>query len=1312
MNDVMHVHSMYSLNDSVQTPEEIVMRVREMGGKNVALTDHGTMLGIEPFMTAGKKYGINTIPGVEAYTENRHHLILVAKNYKGYTDISHAMREANRHLEVSKNKKVSYPIMTKDILETFFKDNPDIIATTACIQGIVPYTLLANMRIEKSLDEQRDILKRCKDDYESYKEYEKQVLDYQKCITELKEKAKKTHKYTLTTYIKKIEKHESRIKKLKYETEYNPINFEGAAELEKIENEYREMLENKAIGEKYDKELKTLVDALTEKMNTAKQRVKGKKEGYDKYCKSEMEISNTRYYTDSKLHRDAIKHLKHLKSIFVNLYVELQYHGMEEEAYVMPKLLKLARQLDIPVIASNDAHITYGTDECAEARRIVRYNYFSKAQTTSDADRTLYIKSDDELAASLCEILPEDVVKEAIGNVGILDACKVEFPDEKHYPSVKTEHSFDEMLEMERKRRIKIGLWNSDYEKRLRHEIKTIKEMGVVDYHMIVQDYCNMLRVLEGIPKKDVERLLNEYGFEGIRDYVKEHNFVCGVGVGPRGSAAGSLVCYMLGITNIDPLKYNLLFERFLNPERITMPDIDIDARASLRPVIIRYLKETYGENAVCSIATEITYAAKGSIKMVGRDRSSQLYECIHNDKEKKNKIKEYKAGYVYPLADAIPEDPGMTLCKCEAELLPLINKNKETRLLWERAKLIEGRVNATSVHAGGIIISDNNDVNDYIPLAWNTDTNVWSAQCNMVRAEEKGLLKMDILGLNTLDVISDCLNLVLQYRNLSVDINRIPFDEEVFSEIYSKGLTNSVFQFESDGMKSMLREFRPTSFEDLILLVAAYRPGPMQYLEDIIEVKHGRKPLTYKTPELEEILKDTYGAVIYQEQVMRIFQKLAGYSLGGADLIRRAMSKKKTDVLEKERLVFINGDSERGIAGCVANGISAEIANELFEELVEFARYAFNKSHAAVYALVSYQTAYLKYYYTPEFLCSMFNNEDQKDFEPLVEDCNYYNIDILQVDINKSYFEFTVEDNNIRYGFKGLNSVGDAAKGLYNGICEKRKEAAYVSVQNFLIRNLIVSETGCRMFPKKQYEILMEVGAFDEFGYMRSDLKLPEIKENSYENMVKKISSIVFDQSFIDIKGNIKNEIRHAGIILSYKPLRVYGDDIKYGCIPISDMGKYDEEINIFGFISDVEFAKSKKGNDMAVLNIIGKTGRATGYIIGNKLTKFNADNVINEVCRFTGSPKGNSIFIKSLMLLPPYNEYYGLSIETESEFEEFCSVDVGHIGNEVHVITHYVKRGGLVTRLDVPLVNTCYIDKEDCNLLIEKGLKLIKLS
>nr|MCR5625541.1 DNA polymerase III subunit alpha [Lachnospiraceae bacterium] len=1042
-------------------------------------------------------------------------------------------------------------------------------------------------------------------------------------------------------------------------------------------------------------------------------KIKEKRKEYNKennkYLKAIDLINKIDLKPENELYKAAFNRLMWFKSIVPEFYIELQNHGLKEEAYVMPILLKLARETNTPIIAANDAHITSKTQNCVEGRRIVRFNYFDKAVTLNSTDRELYIKTDNELYNYLVKILPEEAVNEAINATNILDTFKVVFPQEEHYPSIKLidktpEMYFDELLNKAKEDKINKNEWSEKYENRLQHEIQVIKNMGFVDYHLVVRDICYAARLMGKIPKQE----LNSINFETVEDYIKEKGYKYGIGVGSgRGSAVGSLVCYLLGITNVDPLKYNLLFERFLNPERVTMPDIDVDISTSLRPTIIKYLKWRHGENAVCSIATELTYGAKNAIKMVGRDRASQLYE---GDSEKK---RAYMHKYAYPLSDIVPEEPGITLEKCEDLSKLLTKEDKEYELLWNEAKLIEGKVNSSSIHAGGVIISDNDNVNDYVPLAW-SDKGVWAAQCTMTKVEEKGLLKMDVLGLNTLDCISDCIEAVNKYKGIDIDIEHVPFEKEVFTNIFAKGNTNSIFQFESSGMKAMLTEFKPNCFEDLILLIAAYRPGAMQYLDDIIDIKNGRKTITYKTPELEDILKNTYGAIIYQEQVMQLFQKLAGYSLGGADLVRRAMSKKKSEKLAKERKAFIYGDTSRNIKGCIANGIKEDVANELFNEMMEFAKYAFNKSHAAAYAYLSYQTAYLKYHYPTEYLCAMFNNKEQKDFAPLLQDCEEYDIKLLPIDINKSYYKFVCEDKNIRYGFSGIKGLGETSLKICDFITQKRKEIlVFTTFQEFLTQTLInKGDDKYSLIPSKTLMCLTEVGAFDSLGYNRKDLKnLPKINDNTKEVLEEKIKSLqISKRSNDDERYNIDREMEYLGHIISIDPLKSYGSDDEYGCLPLSEL-KNDSIVNVFGYISQVDDRISKKGNKVRIITLHLKAGgNISALLMGNNYSRFEEKDLICNVFKITGKYNGSSIFVENNGIKKLYSskEKYQLIVDTEELYKTLLGIfnKQNKTGKKIYVLSYYTKNGECIKRNLIPFYQEIWINDKDFVDLQKRGI------
>ena len=939
-NGFLHCHTMFSLFDSAVTPDELVKRAKELGAENITLTDHGTLLGIEPFMDAGAKYKINTIPGVELYLKHREHFILFAKNYKGYQAISKTMRNADyQPAKKSKKNKDSeegsqryYACVPDDVLLQL-KGNKNIVATTACMQGPIAKILLYNFRIRKKINKIENAKKEIHPMYLDYRESDDIIKNLLVKKENLKNEEKTNKKNTSSAQAKKI-------RKLKKEIDSGQVSLF-------YDQQLREYTDKKNFYDYCVLRLKKIKEELSDIDNQIKEHRKIKKNlksKYDRYIELDDRISSmsTQLLSEESLLQKAKDMVLYYADVFPNFYIELQYHGIEEEAYIMPLLASIARSLAIPVIAGNDAHMVDNTEDSLLARQIMRFNYFERHQELGEADKELYLKSDEELTVALRKILDKDIVQQAIDNLSILSECRVVMETKEHYPKIKDGPSFDELLEDARKKKIKQGKWNDVYEKRLRHEMKVIKEMGYVDYHLVVRDFCNAARKLGTIPKNQIQYCPSD--FNDAIAWVKAKGFRTGIGVGPgRGSAGGSLVCYLLGITNIDPVKYNLLFERFLNPERVSMPDIDTDVKTSLRPLIIRYLKWKFGEKAVCSIATETKYKAKGAIKAAGRDRASEL--CMHlPKKEYISAVSDYMNKFVYPITDAMDDNDSLNTNRAYED-------GTEEAIIWRRAKLIENKLFATGLHAGGVVISDNDDINEYIPLAWNEENQVWAAQCDMVKLETRGMIKMDLLGLSTLDIVSDCLQLIEQRTGRIINPDEIPFEPIVFREIYAKGKTNSVFQFESPGMKKMLKDFKPESIEDVILLVAAYRPGPMQFIPDIIDVKNGRKKPSYVVPELKDILDSTYGYPVYQEQLMSIFHVCAGFSLGKADIVRRYMSKKKVENFLEFKPEFVTG--------LMNTGATEKGAIELWDSLTDFAKYAFNRSHAAAYAIVSYQTAW-----------------------------------------------------------------------------------------------------------------------------------------------------------------------------------------------------------------------------------------------------------------------------------------------------------------------------------------------------------------
>ena len=751
-------------------------------------------------------------------------------------------------------------------------------------------------------------------------------------------------------------------------------------------------------------------------------------------------------------------------------YLEIQNNGLRQQALVNQKIIELSKELDIPLVATNDAH--YSRKEDAYSHEVLLCIQTGKRMSDEDRMRfetdELYIKSPKEMIDYF------ENVPEAIENtVKIAEKCNVEFefghtilpnydvPEgfETHYDYIE-KLCKDGLLKRYGKEEKDYSELSEEIRNRAEYELGVIKKMGYVDYFLIVWDYIN---------------------------YAKTHDIPVGPG---RGSGAGSIVAYAIGITDIDPLKYNLLFERFLNPERISMPDFDVDFCYEKRDKVIQYVCEKYGYDHVSQIITFGTMSARMVIRDVAR-----VLDIPYAEADK--------------LAKMVPNEIHITIKKAleqNKEFNDAYENNEEVHKLLDIAMSLEGMPRQASTHACGIVITKE-PVDTYVPL-YVREGNI-STQFIMTTLEELGLLKMDFLGLRTLTVIQDTINLVKETRGIEVKFDKEMNDPKVF-KLWQDGESVGIFQFESQGMTNFMKELKPDSLEDIIAGVSLYRPGPMDQIPRYIANKKDPEHAIYTHPALKPILEVTYGCMVYQEQVMQIVRDLAGYSLGRADLVRRAMGKKKLDVMAKEREIFINGQvDEEGnvvVPGCVRNGIDEASANKIFDEMAEFAKYAFNKSHAAAYAVVSYQTAYLKAYYPEEFMAATLNsylgNLDKVPY--YIEECKRLKIEILRPNINKSVTKFTVEDGKIRFGMGSIKNVGIAA---INAIVEERnKNGEFKSFTDFCER--IQNES----INKRCIESLIKAGTFDEFEQTRCTLMA------SFEDIIDAIS----DNSKKSIKGQV----------------------------------------------------------------------------------------------------------------------------------------------------------------------------------------------
>lgn len=710
-----------------------------------------------------------------------------------------------------------------------------------------------------------------------------------------------------------------------------------------------------------------------------------------------------------------------------NFFLELQDHGISEQQEVNRQLLRMHQETGIELVATNDVH--YTTAEDADPHDILLCLQTGKKLADEDRMRyeggQYYVKSPEEME----RLFPYAL--EALENTHkIAERCHVEiefgvtklpkYDVPEGYTSWEylNKLCFDGLSE-------RYHPVTQELKDRLEYELSTIKNMGYVDYFLIVWDFIK---------------------------YARDNDIMVGPG---RGSAAGSLVAYTLGITQLDPIRYDLLFERFLNPERVSMPDIDVDFCFERRQEVIDYVVRKYGKDRVVQIVTFGTLAARGVIRDVGR-------------------VLDMPYAQVDVIAKMIPQELNITIDKAlnmNPELKKAYDEQEEIHHLIDMAKRLEGLPRHTSMHAAGVVISQK-DVDEYVPLSKAQDGSI-TTQFTMTTLEELGLLKMDFLGLRTLTVIQDAVGLVEKDTGVSLDMQKIDYNDKKVLDSLGTGHSEGVFQLESGGMKNFMKELKPQSLEDVIAGISLYRPGPMDFIPQYIRGKNRPDTIKYDCPQLEPILKPTYGCIVYQEQVMQIVRNLAGYTLGRSDLVRRAMSKKKASVMEKERQNFVYGNEEEGVPGCIANGIPEKTANKIYDDMIDFAKYAFNKSHAAAYAVVSYQTAYLKYYYPVEFMAALMTSviEMPAKVAEYIYVCRQMGITILPPDINRGMYGFSVDNGAIRYGLSAIKSVG---RPVIESIVKEREENGdYTNLQNFIERNL-------EQVNKRAIENFIKAGALD----------------------------------------------------------------------------------------------------------------------------------------------------------------------------------------------------------------------------------------
>ena len=831
-------------------------------------------------------------------------------------------------------------------------------------------------------------------------------------------------------------------------------------------------------------------------------------------CLSACLAGEVSRYLSRGMYEEAKRAALHYESIFGkgNYFLELQDHGMDEQKQVNQGLLRLSRELGIGLVVTNDIHYTFAQD--AKAHDILLC--IQTGKRVSDENRMrypggqYYCKSEEEMRA----LFP--YAEEAIENTHkIAERCNVEIEfGVTKLPKFDVPEGFDSwtylnhLCEEGFARRYPKG--GEDLRKRLAYELDVIRTMGYVDYFLIVWDFINYARSK-------------------------------GISVGPgRGSAAGSIVSYSLGITDIDPIRYNLLFERFLNPERVSMPDIDVDFCYERRQEVIDYVVEKYGKDQVVQIVTFGTMAARGVIRDVGRVLDLPYALCDS-------------------VAKMVPNDLGMTLdkaLKANPDFRKAYEEDEQIRNLIDMSKRLEGLPRHTSMHAAGVVIGSRS-IDEFVPLSRAQDGTI-TTQFTMTTIEELGLLKMDFLGLRTLTVIQNAVRMAKK-RGEQIALDRIDYNDKKVLDSIGTGKTEGVFQLESGGMKSFMKELKPESLEDIIAGISLYRPGPMDFIPKYLKGKSNPAAVTYDCPQLEPILGPTYGCIVYQEQVMQIVRELAGYTMGRADLVRRAMSKKKAAVMEQERQNFVYGNEKEGVRGCIANGIDEKTANRIYDEMIDFAKYAFNKSHAAAYAVVAYQTAYLKYYYPREFMAALMSSmmENVAKFSEYIMTCRQImKITILPPDINEGESGFSVSGDAIRYGLSAIKSVGVSvveailaereANGPFASMEDfidrmTNKEVNRRTMENFIKSGALDSLAGTRRQKMEVMPLLLEEKAREKKNVMEGQMSLFDIageeEKQSYQihfpevGEYSKAELLAFEKEVLGVyvSGHPLDDVRNA---------------------------------------------------------------------------------------------------------------------------------------------------------------------------------------
>ena len=1014
-----------------------------------------------------------------------------------------------------------------------------------------------------------------------------------------------------------------------------------------------------------------------------------------------------------------------------NFFLEIQNHGISDELKIHPDLLRLSKELNIPLVATNDCHYTLKEDSFAHDCLICLQN----GNKVSDTNRKMkyekekfYITSEDEMK-ELFKFCPESVgntqiiskrcnihlefTKSSYSDLidkidnnkknGIISGDASKYKDmivkcEYHVPTYMPPNGYNNIDYLkkltfdglEKKYNLSNNINKEKITERANYELELIIKMGFADYFLIVADYIA---------------------------FAKNNDIPVGPG---RGSAVGSVVSYALDITDVDPIKFNLFFERFLNPERVSMPDIDTDFCVNGRDDVINYVKELYGKSNVAQIVTFGTLAAKQVIKDVGRVLDVPLPKTtsISNLVPDRFMLDQKKVNLFKMLNSDINLFPASEQAKV-LQFRNMYNEDNVTKIIVDTSMKIEGIPRNASVHASGVLIAPE-DISNFVPFARGKEDATKNkdsgkkvgedqflvTEYDMKTLEELGLLKMDFLGLRNLTAIKDCLDIIKSNKNINIDLKKIAYDDENVFKMISSGDTLGVFQLESAGMTSFMRKLKPTVLEDLIAGISLYRPGPMDFIDKYCEGKRNANKISYEHEKLKKILEPTYGCIVYQEQVMQIVQELAGFSLGRADQVRRSMSKKKVDALNSDRHDFVYGNVELGIKGCINNGVSEKIANKIFDELIQFASYAFNKSHAAAYAVVAYQTAYLKYYYSAEFFTSICNSIifNREKLAQYIGSVMMSGIKILSVDINKSFEEYTVEDSDIRMGFAAIKKVGaNISRAI---IDERNANGEFKSFVDSIIR---LNNVGAN---RTAFEALIMCGAFDCFaGNRKQKLYIyPKIIEN-FSNKTKKsipgeLSIFdVLENNGLDVNDNIQNdenllkeyidvedfsdfeklitERDYTGIYISGHPLKKYFEFINKNVnCKSTDFIKDDDDniiledgqkVNIVGIIEDINVMIVKRtGDDMAKITLSDLNGFFEVIIFHNKYVEYK--NLIE---------KNKILFIEGKFAMDYRNDKGNIYLDKLYDIDEYIKIQNSPIKKpQIKIAIHFDNKNTYVEK------------------------------